>query len=94
MKQEHWIDILKVEPAAGQAVLVALNTGLITVGYRKLKKNSHNWQLFGDIDVSLVVNTETDFVTHWMLLPDPPDFKSGKKSDELYKYPSHYRSKK
>ncbi len=87
----NWIDILKEEPTAGKGVLIALNSGLITIGYRRLKKNSHDWQLFGDIDVSLVVNPKTDFVTHWMPLPMHPDFKLGERTVEDYTLPSHRR---
>lgn len=91
-----WISILDEEPTAGQGVLVSLSNGFISVGYRALKKNSHDWQLFAPLDI-LDANDD-EYVTHWMPLPEPPTFKRNKynKSElrELYKYPSHYRKKK
>ena len=90
-KKEKWIDILKEEPPAGQGVLIALSTGLITIGYRKLKKNSHDWQIFGSME--FLGLCQDDFVTHWMPLPEPPDHKLNDASKELYQYPSHYRKR-
>jgi hypothetical protein len=87
-QEKKWISILDEEPAAGQGVLIVLNTGVILIGYRKLKKNSHDWQLFGPLEIFGIV-AEEDYVTHWMELPQPPDFQRG--SSELYKYPSNYR---
>jgi len=93
---ENWISILDEEPKAGQGVLIALNTGLITVGYRKLKKNSHDWQVFGSLEFLGLV--KDDYVTHWMPLPSPPNFPPNKKFTEselreLHQYPKRWRKK-
>lgn len=72
----NWISINKEKPKLGQGVLIALNTGLITIAYRtKEVKEGYNkeysWQLFGDKETHLWVS-ENDFVTHWQPLPSPP----------------------
>lgn len=66
-----WISKNKCLPEFGQGVLIALSNGFITIGYRKKKPRSYDWQLFGDRDVSLAVG-EDDYVTHWMPLPEVP----------------------
>lgn len=83
----NWICILQRKPPEGQGVLLALNTGVITVGYRKMKLGgkSHNWQIFGDLN-NLGLQPY-DYVTHWMPLPEPPDFKLNGRSEDLYLYP-------
>lgn len=88
----NWISILEEEPNAGQGVLVVFNTGVIAIAYRVLKKNSHNWQVYGPLG-SLGL-TNADYVTHWMHLPHPPEFIDTPIHRELYQYPSHFRNKK
>lgn len=93
--KENWISVLDQTPPGGQGVLIALNTGLITVGYRKLKHNSHDWQLFGDIDF-MGVDKNNDYVTHWMQLPAPPNLPmkySSQKIQEMHQYPERHWSK-
>jgi len=75
-RDAKWISIFKESPEFGQGVLVALNTGLITVAYRTKQVNKgynqkYSWQLFGDKEVSLGVS-EDDYITHWMPLPKIP----------------------
>lgn len=86
MKGE-WIDILEKYPELGQGVLIATNTGLITVGYRRSKLNgrSFDWQLFGSLE--FLGLSEHDFITHWMPLPPSPDFNLKGKSEEDYLFP-------
>jgi hypothetical protein len=72
MNKEPWISILDEEPAAGRGVLISFNTGVITIGYRVIKKNSHDWQLFGPVDFFGL--TPIVYVTHWMPLPEPPNY--------------------
>lgn len=89
----EWISILDKMPEAGKGVLIVLNTGYITVGYRKIKPGgrSHNWQMFGDNDC-IGVDAENDYITHWMPLPDPP-VAPNKKDKELYQYPKRWHKK-
>jgi len=70
-KREEW-KAAKVElPEYGQGVLICLNTGLITIGYRIKGVSSRDWQIFGDTDISLVIE-DGDYITHWKPLPQPP----------------------
>ena len=85
---KKWISILDDQPQLGKGALIAFNTGVISVGYRVKKKNSHDWQVFGDLKF-FGLDAKNDFVTHWMELPDPP---KGKILDsDLFKYPMKSR---
>lgn len=57
------------KPEFGKAVLCYLKSGLITIGYRVKVKNGVDWQMFGDLNISIGTN---DTITHWMPLPIPP----------------------
>lgn len=87
MKNEQWIDIADSYPQLGQGVLIALNTGVITIGYRQSKLNgrSHNWQIFGDLE--FLGLHKHDYVTHWMELPKPPNFNEKNINTDDYQYP-------
>ena len=67
-----WINIKHKRPELGIGVLIYLNGGFITVGYRHKIKEEYFWQLFGDTE--MIVNSN-DEVTHWMPLPEPPNTK-------------------
>ena len=78
-KKSEWIERVKKLPEWGQGVLVALNTGLITIAYRTKDvsegfNQEYSWQLFGDKETSLSVGKD-DYVTHWMPLPTAPKTK-------------------
>ncbi len=72
--EDQWINLLHKLPIQGQGVLVALSSGAITIAYLTFNKE---WQLFGDINKSLVLSDD-DYITHWMPLPTTPT-KGGKK---------------
>lgn len=66
----QWIDVKMKDPELGIGVILHLNSGFITVGYRGRDDNGNYWwQLFGDIGFAADQN---DYVTHWMFLPTPP----------------------
>jgi len=67
----EWIKTARKLPEYGKGVLILLNTGLMTVSYRKEKNIGYDWQLFGDTEGSLVVGM-FDYVEYWMPLPEPP----------------------
>lgn len=71
MESNKWIEIDKQRPELGKGVLVCLNNGFITVAYLVKTDLGYNWQLFGDLETLLV--DKKDKVTHWMLLPEPPN---------------------
>lgn len=70
LSQSEWIETEKVTPELGKGVLIVLENGFITIGYRVKTDVGYNWQLFADFD-TLQVDKATK-VTHWMPLPQPP----------------------
>lgn len=73
-----WIDASKKNPEDGVAVLVYLDSSVITVAYKG--KNEFvgtkviiTWHLFGDID--RIAELKGGRVTHWHPLPEPPTKK-------------------
>lgn len=71
LRDTDWIDWNKEKPEPGKAVIVHVNTGFITVGYRKKASEGYDdtIQLFGDTDGFA---DEGDIITHWQPLPVTP----------------------
>lgn len=65
-----WISIDNRLPLPGQAVLVALYSGIVTVAYRKTINGKKTWQLYGPIQD--ICDIDNDYITHWMPLPKSP----------------------
>jgi len=63
-----WISVNKSLPERGQAVLVCMKSGAITIAYLKL--NIQVWQVFGDLNASF---DPFDEIHHWMPLPLQPE---------------------
>lgn len=76
-EQEYvWISVNDELPELGLGVLVAIDTGSITVAYRSNKTSpgysrEYAWQLFGHRDDNFGI-TDANQITHWMPLPPLP----------------------
>ncbi len=73
-QKEEWISVEDRLPEYGKGVLLIISNGMMTIGYLKKATQTsiyRQWQLFGDLDVSLCIN-DNDEATHWQPLPEPP----------------------
>jgi hypothetical protein len=61
-----WIDVKKTQPEEMTTVLVTLEQGLVTIGFRT---GDHEWDL--DLERIWLSPSEQVNVTHWMALPNP-----------------------
>lgn len=74
----EWISVYKQLPAFGRGVLVAIDTGAITIAFRTEDTNpgyrkEYAWQLFGDKYKTFGLDDLSfNQITHWMPLPEPP----------------------
>lgn len=75
-----WVSVKHRLPPFGQGVLVAIDTGAITIAYRTEDTNpgyrkEYAWQLFGDKYKTFDLD-DFNQITHWMTLPEPPKIES------------------
>jgi hypothetical protein len=61
-----WIDVKKTQPEEMTTVLVTLDMGLVTIGFRT---GDNEWEL--DLERIWLSPSERVNVTHWMTLPTP-----------------------
>lgn len=61
-----WIDVKKTQPEEMTTVLVTLEGGLVTIGFRT---GDHEWDL--DLERIWAPPDAQVNVTHWMPLPNP-----------------------
>ncbi len=75
LRKPKWISVDDSQPKDGEAVMVHLSSGWITLAYKKkpIYRGTQvivNWQCFGDMEKVTELSDNT--ITHWQPLPSPP----------------------